>query len=130
MRVSSYHWGIDFGGAQPAVRRLATAALVAVLAITLASLPADARRRAKHSSYSPPAAAMVIDAYTGKVLYAENENKPRFPASVTKVMTLYLLFEQLRKGDMQAWTPSSRSAPRRRRRRPPNSGSKRATRSA
>jgi D-alanyl-D-alanine carboxypeptidase len=110
MRVSSYHWGIDFGGAQPAFRRLATAALVTVLAITLASLPADARRRTKHSSYSPPAAAMVIDAYTGKVLYAENENKPRFPASVTKVMTLYLLFEQLRKGDIKMDTELKVSA--------------------
>ena len=56
---------------------------------------------------------MVIDGYTGKMLFAENANKPRFPASVTKVMTLYLLFEQLRKAGHDSSTPSSRSAPRR-----------------
>ena len=44
---------------------------------------------------------MVVDANTGRVLHAKNENEPRHPASVTKVMTLYMLFEQLEKGKMQ-----------------------------
>ena len=47
---------------------------------------------------APRYAAMVVDANTGKVLYAEHENELRHPASVTKVMTLYMLFEQLDKG--------------------------------
>ncbi|WP_250152214.1 D-alanyl-D-alanine carboxypeptidase [Ancylobacter radicis] len=38
---------------------------------------------------------IVIDANTGKVLHEENADALRHPASVTKVMTLYLLFEQL-----------------------------------
>ena len=76
----------------------------------VASAPADAKRRVKRSSYSPPTAAMVIDGYTGKVLYAENADKPRFPASVTKVMTLYLLFEALRDGDMRLDTQLKVSA--------------------
>ncbi|NJM35651.1 MAG: D-alanyl-D-alanine carboxypeptidase, partial [Rhodomicrobium sp.] len=59
---------------------------------------ADAKKRSKRSHYSPPHAAIVIDAYSGKVLYADNADKPRFPASITKVMTLYILFEQLREG--------------------------------
>jgi len=87
-----------------------TLALAAVLAGMVASAPADAKRRVKRSSYSPPAAAMVIDGYTGKVLYAENADKPRFPASVTKVMTLYLLFEALREGDMRLDTQLKVSA--------------------
>lgn len=44
----------------------------------------------------PPTAETVIDAKTGKILYAEHANDPRYPASLTKLMTLYLLFEALR----------------------------------
>ena len=41
---------------------------------------------------------MAIDLYTGHILYAKNANVPRYPASVTKVMTLYLLFDAMRDG--------------------------------
>ncbi len=40
-------------------------------------------------------AAIVVDAHTGKVLYASHADAPRYPASLTKVMTLYILFEYL-----------------------------------
>lgn len=40
----------------------------------------------------------MIDGNTGRELYGHNENAIRYPASITKVMTLYLLFEQLQKG--------------------------------
>lgn len=43
-------------------------------------------------------AALVMDAYSGKVLYARNADEYRYPASLTKVMTLYLLFEKLEAG--------------------------------
>jgi D-alanyl-D-alanine carboxypeptidase len=43
-------------------------------------------------------AAIVVDGATGRTLWALNEHAPRHPASVTKVMTLYLLFEQMEKG--------------------------------
>lgn len=109
MRVSSHRCGTGIGGAWGA-GRIATLVLSGVLAVSIAAVPADARRRVKHSNYAPPPAAMVIDAYTGKVLYAENVDKPRFPASVTKVMTLYLLFEQLREGDMRLDTELKVSA--------------------
>src|SRR5436305_4745761 len=52
-------------------------------------------------SYSPGFAAMIVDANSGRTLYARNENELRHPASVTKVMTLYLLFEQLEKGKLR-----------------------------
>jgi D-alanyl-D-alanine carboxypeptidase len=109
MRVSSYRCGTGMNGASGAAR-FAALALAAVVAVTLAAAPADAKRRAKRSNYAPPPAAMVIDAYTGKVIYAENADKPRFPASVTKVMTLYLLFEALRDGDMRLDTQLKVSA--------------------
>ncbi len=44
------------------------------------------------------AAAIVVDGNSGRMLYGTNENELRHPASITKVMTLYLLFEQLEKG--------------------------------
>lgn len=52
---------------------------------------------------SPPAAwaadgsAMVIDANTGKVLYDDAGDAARYPASLTKMMTLYLTFELIEK---------------------------------
>jgi D-alanyl-D-alanine carboxypeptidase len=41
---------------------------------------------------------MVVDVKTGRTLHAQNEDAVRHPASITKVMTLYLLFEQLDRG--------------------------------
>src|SRR5882757_2468903 len=84
---------------------LSLAATVALLALT--SDPADARRRNKRShgrlasissSYNPPYAAIVVDAKNGGVLHAANPDAPRHPASLTKIMTLYLLFERLESG--------------------------------
>ena len=46
-------------------------------------------------------AAIVVDATTGEVLYARRADSPRYPASITKVMTLYLVFEQLASGKLK-----------------------------
>jgi D-alanyl-D-alanine carboxypeptidase len=43
-------------------------------------------------------AALVVDGNTGRELYGRDETALRHPASITKVMTLYLLFEQLANG--------------------------------
>ena len=45
-------------------------------------------------------AAIVIDANSGKVLYERNSQAPRYPASLTKMMTLYMLFEAIDEGRM------------------------------
>lgn len=77
---------------------------VLFLATTLAFVAvtvdhADARRRrAKVSSYNPPYASIVVDANSGKTLQATNADSLRHPASLTKIMTLYLLFERLEAG--------------------------------
>jgi D-alanyl-D-alanine carboxypeptidase len=55
-------------------------------------------------------AALVIDGATGKVLYARNETAERHPASLTKMMTLYLLFEALKAGKVTMDTPLPVSA--------------------
>lgn len=43
-------------------------------------------------------AAIVVDANTGKVLFDRNSRELRYPASLTKMMTLYMLFEALETG--------------------------------
>ena len=43
---------------------------------------------------------MAVDLYTGRVLYSKNADIQRYPASITKVMTLYLLFDALRDGKL------------------------------
>ena len=45
-------------------------------------------------------AAIVVDAGTGEVLYARNADRPRFPASLAKMMTLYLTFEASEAGEI------------------------------
>jgi len=47
-----------------------------------------------------PYAAMVIDARTGEVLHASNADTRLHPASLTKMMTLYIAFEAVRKGEI------------------------------
>ena len=55
-------------------------------------------------------AAMVVDAKTGAVLHAYRANEKRFPASLTKMMTLYLVFERLHQGRLRATTQMKVSA--------------------
>ena len=54
---------------------------------------------------SPAFSAIVVDANSGRTLYSADENGLRHPASITKVMTLYLLFEKLESGAMTLQTP-------------------------
>jgi D-alanyl-D-alanine carboxypeptidase (penicillin-binding protein 5/6) len=53
----------------------------------------------------PKYAAIVVDAKTGEVLYAKRADSPRYPASITKVMTLYLTFEALASGKIKLDDP-------------------------
>jgi D-alanyl-D-alanine carboxypeptidase len=46
-------------------------------------------------------AAIVLDANTGEVLYTKRADSPRYPASITKIMTLYLAFEALSEGRLR-----------------------------
>ncbi|MEA2965756.1 MAG: D-alanyl-D-alanine carboxypeptidase, partial [Alphaproteobacteria bacterium] len=62
--------------------------------------------RAIHGpSYRPPYAAIVIDDKSDQVLHEDHADEPRHPASLTKIMTLYLLFEQLEAGTVKLDTP-------------------------
>ena len=86
---------------RPRLRSVVGLIGIAALAATMATSPAEARKRRHHAAaggYTPPYAAMVVDARTGRTLHAVNEDAPRIPASLTKVMTLYMLFEQMERG--------------------------------
>ncbi|WP_083196721.1 D-alanyl-D-alanine carboxypeptidase [Rhizobium sp. AC27/96] len=50
-------------------------------------------------------AGIVIDANTGNVLYSENADTLHYPASLTKMMTVYLTFEALEAGRITLDTP-------------------------
>jgi D-alanyl-D-alanine carboxypeptidase len=51
--------------------------------------------------HAAPYADIVVDANSGAVLHATNPDARRHPASLTKIMTLYLLFEQLEAGKLK-----------------------------
>ncbi len=99
-------------------RRWGSLALATVLVGVTITGTADARSRrhhshrhhARHVAYNPPYASIVVDANSGKVLQASNADSPRHPASLTKMMTLYLLFEQLAAGKMKLSTEMPVSA--------------------
>jgi D-alanyl-D-alanine carboxypeptidase len=61
--------------------------------------------RVRAQAYSPPVASIVVDANSGEVLQASNADALRHPASLTKIMTLYLLFERLDAGTIKLDTP-------------------------
>jgi D-alanyl-D-alanine carboxypeptidase len=65
------------------------------IAIVVSSGAAEARTR--H-------AAIVIDAKTGRTLYESHADELRYPASLTKMMTLYLTFDALRSGKISKST--------------------------
>lgn len=55
-------------------------------------------------------AAIVVDANTGKTLHSSSADSRRYPASLTKMMTLYLTFEALQRGKIKKTTPVTFSA--------------------
>ncbi len=77
--------------------------LAATTAFTAAATPAAAEipyfqnlLAASQTKY----AAIVVDAKSGEILYAKHADSPRYPASITKIMTLYLTFEALASGKL------------------------------
>ena len=57
--------------------------------------PAGTRHVLHGPDFNPPYADILIDDNSGQVLHETDPDSPRHPASLTKIMTLYLLFEQL-----------------------------------
>src|SRR5437868_6223208 len=82
-------------------------------AILISGESAEARRyRHRHvvshhrshdasESYSPQFSSIIVDGNSGATLSSNNPDGIRHPASLTKIMTLYLLFERLEAGKMK-----------------------------
>ncbi len=77
-------------------RRLTSSGLVVVRILTTLF----AIIFAFQSATAAPYAAMVMDARSGKVLHAENADTRLHPASLTKMMTLYVVFEAVENGEI------------------------------
>jgi D-alanyl-D-alanine carboxypeptidase len=58
-----------------------------------------------YPTQAAPYADIVVDANSGTVLHATNSDAERHPASLTKIMTLYLLFEQIEAGKLKLDSP-------------------------
>ena len=84
--------------------RLLAILSVAVTITLVESVNAEAE--AANSKY----AGIVVDAKTGNVLYSENADRLQYPASLTKMMTLYMTFEALEQGRIRLDTPVPFSA--------------------
>ena len=90
-----------------ALRVCALGLITFTTAILISSESAEARR-SKHrrhhvvrESYSPQFSSIIVDGNSGAVLSSNNPDGIRRPASLTKIMTLYLLFERLDAGKMK-----------------------------
>ena len=71
---------------QKAVKRLISMTYIVFSLGLLTSHPATA---------NPKYASIIVEESSGRVLYSRSADKQLFPASLTKIMTLYLLFEAL-----------------------------------
>lgn len=66
---------------------------VMVFGLTLPAQAADLRVQA--------ASAVVMDYQTGEILYAKDPDTARVPASMTKVLTAYIMYEEMARGNLQ-----------------------------
>ena len=96
--------------------RLARVGVFGLLTVTTAVIfttdAAEARRHRRHyahhkvqrdvsESSSPKFASIIVDGNSGSVLQSTSPDALRHPASLTKIMTLYLLFERLESGKLK-----------------------------
>ena len=81
------------------LQRFSIIFLVATFLLSLGASSADAARKRSNASRDR-FAEVVIDASTGRVISGRNVNKKLYPASLTKMMTLYLTFEAIRRGKL------------------------------
>ena len=87
--------GVGRYGSRP---RVLSAIILLLLAVVMLPWSATAEAAGKF-------AAMTVDARNGKVLFSENADSIRHPASLTKMMTLYVLFQDLQAGKIKLGSP-------------------------
>jgi D-alanyl-D-alanine carboxypeptidase len=111
------NWDGDFMFRKDSASRLVRVGALGLFAVTqavLTSARAEAHRyhhyrhyvHHRHhdedrDNYSPQFSSIIVDANSGATLSANSPDGIRHPASLTKIMTLYLLFERLEAGKMK-----------------------------
>ena len=82
-------------------------ALIAGAVLALASLPAAAQIAPVASPSGPVEAGpyVVVDATTGETLLERNPGALWYPASLTKLMTMYVVFQELKAGRLSLGSP-------------------------
>lgn len=89
-------WWQNLGVQTP---RLVGAAALAAVAAGSAILAPTAK--AEDLSDNNRYAGIVVDAVSGEVMYSAKADSARYPASLTKIMTLYMVFDALERGDIK-----------------------------
>jgi D-alanyl-D-alanine carboxypeptidase len=95
-----------------ALLRVGVFGLVTLASVFVTSDRAEAHRHYSHryvhhvhhdsdDDYSPQFSSIIVDGNSGATLASTNPDAQRHPASLTKIMTLYLLFERLDSGKMK-----------------------------
>ena len=89
--------------------RIARLLFALPLCLALAATPfgeaLGAPKKKKSATVQPSmAACIVVDMNTGSVLHAQAADTPHYPASLTKMMTLYVLFSYMRAGKIKPST--------------------------
>ncbi|PWK70621.1 D-alanyl-D-alanine carboxypeptidase [Aminobacter sp. AP02] len=92
----------------PSLRQLGLARKLAVLFAAIALLAGCSTTEtltvAQPAAAPEKYSAIVVDASNGRTLYQAYATAPRYPASLTKMMTLYLTFEALQQGKVSKTT--------------------------
>jgi D-alanyl-D-alanine carboxypeptidase len=92
--------GICGGAVTSGARRV-----LSTLGVLLVAVALSAGLLAPAAQANPKFAAITVDARNGKVLFSSNADAIRHPASLTKMMTLYVLFQELKAGRLSLNSP-------------------------
>src|ERR1700678_2972383 len=85
------------GGRMPVSTGIRMISIAAAVLLLASAASAHVRPHRERLAPDPNLdAALIVDAPTGEVLYARNNDAIRHPASLTKMMTLYVVFERLK----------------------------------
>lgn len=86
--------------------RLCAALFLACCVLGFSAAPRAGGNAFANEKYS----GVVVDVKTGQVLYSDRADKKRFPASLTKIMTLFILFQEIKAGHLDLSSPLNVSA--------------------
>lgn len=93
-----------------ALRRIPTFIVTICFILAAAAMYVSPAQAAKAKAEQNRYAAIVVDYDTGRVLHAQHADEPRYPASLTKMMTLYMTFDALNDGRLTMNQPLRVSA--------------------